>query len=56
MALAGAGVVSREVSELSYWRIDKKREKTSTEEVLSKYSTEELEHMDDRSPLFRYNL
>lgn len=56
MALAGAGVVSCAVLELTYWRINKEREKISEEEVRSKYTEEELEGLDDRSPLFRYNL
>lgn len=56
MALACAGVVSCAVLELTYWRINKDREKVSEEEVRAKYSLEELEDLDDRSPLFRYNL
>ena len=56
LAIAGAGVVSSLILEVTYWRINKRRAKTSEDEVRAKYSAEELEQMDDRSPLFRYNL
>lgn len=56
MALAGAGVVSCTVLELTYWKINKDRDKMSEAEVRSRYSAKELEELDDRSPLFRYNL
>lgn len=56
MALACAGVVSCAVLELTYWRINKERAKMSEEEVRARYSLSELEDLDDRSPLFRYNL
>lgn len=56
LGLAGAGVVSCVVLELTYSRINKEREKMSEEEIREKYSLEELEDMGDRSPLFRYSL
>lgn len=56
LALAGAGAVSCLVLEITYWRINKEREKISEEEIRDKYSLEELEELDDRSPLFRYSL
>lgn len=56
MALACAGVVSCAVLELTYWRINKDREKMTEDEVRAKYSLEELEDLEDRSPLYRYNL
>lgn len=56
LGLAGAGIVSCVVLELTYWKINKERAKMSEEEVREKYSPEELEDMDDRSPLFRYSL
>ncbi|KAH8894561.1 MFS general substrate transporter [Thozetella sp. PMI_491] len=56
LALAGAGVVSCVVLEITYWRINKGRDAVSEEEIRAKYSDQELADMDDRSPLFRYNL
>lgn len=56
LALAGAGAVSCIVLELTYWRINKEREKISEDEIRDKYSPEQLEELDDRSPLFRYSL
>ena len=56
MAIAAAGVVSCAALEVTYWRINKERAQMSEDEVRAKYSDEELDDMDDRSPLFKYNL
>ncbi|KAF4473035.1 transporter [Fusarium albosuccineum] len=56
LAVAGAGVLACLTLETAYWRINKKNEKVNEEEIRSKYTAVELEGMDDRSPLFRYNL
>jgi hypothetical protein len=56
LAIAGAGLIAGIVLESLYWRINKHKEALSEEEIRAKYTTQELEDMDDRSPLFKYNL
>ena len=56
LSAAGLGVVAALTLELFYSKINKRRDQTSEEEVRATYSVEELIDMDDRSPLFRYNL
>ena len=56
LAIAGAGVLASLALELGYWKINKSRQKQSEEEIRGKYTAEELDDMDDRSPLFKYNL
>jgi uncharacterized membrane protein YeaQ/YmgE (transglycosylase-associated protein family) len=56
LAFASAGVVSCIVLEITYWRINKRKEKLSEEEIRTNYSDQELKDMDDRSPLFKYNM
>lgn len=56
IAFAGAGAVAAILLELALIRINKKRDRMTKEEVMAKYSEEELALMGDRSPLFRYTL
>ena len=56
LAAAGLGVACCLGLEFGYWKVNKSREKLSEDEVRAKYTPEELDEMDDRSPLFRYNL
>lgn len=55
-AFAGIGAVAVVGLELAFMRINKKRDQMSREEVLAKYTEEELALMGDHSPLFRYTL
>jgi predicted MFS family arabinose efflux permease len=57
LAFAAAGITAAVVLELTYTRINRKRDSIGgEEEVRKRYSEEELEVMGDRSPLFRYSL
>lgn len=56
LSIAGLGVVAALSLEFSYSKINKKRDQMSEEEARATYSVDELIEMDDRSPLFRYNL
>lgn len=56
LAMAAAGMCASFTLDYFYWRINKTRASQSEEEIREKYTDEELEAMDDRSPLFRYNL
>lgn len=56
LALAGAGIVSCLTLEFFYWNINRKNARMSELQIREKYTDEELEEMDDRSPLFKYNL
>ncbi|PIA94634.1 putative transporter [Cercospora beticola] len=42
------------VLELSYWRINKSRDKLDEEDVRRQYNEEQLARLGDKSPLFRY--
>jgi hypothetical protein len=48
--------VSTVVLELSYKRINKKRDAMDEEEVKAMYTEEQLARMGDKSPFFRYKL
>lgn len=50
------GVMSACVLETVYTLINKRRDRVSEEDVMSKYTQQELVRMGDRSPLFRYTL
>lgn len=56
LAFAAAGVGACGVLEFVYMRENKNKDKMSEEEILAKYTDDELEAMGDRSPLFRYTL
>jgi hypothetical protein len=56
LSFASAGIVAALLLEFLYWKINKRNERWSEEEVRRKYSEMELEKMGDRSPLFRYSL
>lgn len=56
LAFAAAGVVACLVLELALWRINKKNERVSEEQVRLQFSQEELDKMGDKSPLFKYTL
>lgn len=55
-AFASAGIVSALILETAFWRINKRNEKFTEEEIRRKYTKAQLEKMGDRSPLFRYSL
>jgi len=40
----------------AYWRINKRRQAMTAEEVSARYTDAELEKLGDRSPLFKYQL
>lgn len=50
------GILSASMLELGYTFINKKRDKMSREDVNNKYTSEQLDKMGDKSPLFRYHL
>lgn len=56
IGFAAAGVLACLAIEGMYKRINSKRAIMSEEEIYAKYTTEELDAMGDRSPLFRYTL
>lgn len=56
LGLAASTIFSTLFLEYSYWRINKKRDLISEEDVRAQYSDEQLERMGDRSPLFRHKL
>ncbi|KAL1408341.1 hypothetical protein Q8F55_005149 [Vanrija albida] len=56
LAFAAAGLIAGCCLEIALIRINKKRDAMSREDVLAKYTEEELAAMGDRSPLFRYTL
>lgn len=56
LAFASAGIVAVIGLDLTYHRINKRRDMVSKEEVQEQYTAEELIEMGDRSPLFRYTL
>ncbi|KAL4883377.1 major facilitator superfamily domain-containing protein [Aspergillus karnatakaensis] len=53
---AAAGVVASLVLEARFWVVNRRNEGVGREEVLERYSAEEVQRMGDRSPLFRYML
>ena len=55
-AFASAGIVAALILEFSLHRLNKKKALMSEEEIRSKYTDEELERMDEKSPLFKYAL
>ena len=56
LGLLCVAIVSCFALDYTYWRINKRREAMSSEEISAKYTSEELDEMGDRSPLFRYQL
>ncbi|OBT83896.1 hypothetical protein VE02_08387 [Pseudogymnoascus sp. 03VT05] len=56
LAMAAAGMCASFTLDCFYLKINKARASQSEESIREKYTDEELEAMDDRSPLFRYNL
>lgn len=56
LAFAAAGIVACVTLEYIMWRINKKRDLMSEEEIRAKYTDDELEEMGDKSPLYRYTL
>ncbi|THV82868.1 MFS general substrate transporter [Aureobasidium pullulans] len=56
LAFAAATLVSSIVLELSYMRINKKRDQFSEDEIRREYTDEQLMRLGDKSPLFRYKL
>jgi hypothetical protein len=44
------------VLELSYMRLNKKRDALDESEIREQYSDEDLQKMGDKSPLFKYKL
>lgn len=55
-SVAAAGIVACFMLELIYKRINKQRAQKSEAEYRQMYTSEELEEMGDRSPLFKYAL
>lgn len=56
MAAAVAGIAAVVFLDLSYNRINKKRDKMSMEEISEKFSEDDLSRLGNRSPMFRYTL
>ncbi|CAG8934146.1 unnamed protein product [Penicillium salamii] len=56
LGFVGAGIVACFVIEGLYKYINAKRARMTEEEVLERYTLQELEAMGDRSPLYRYTL
>lgn len=56
LALAASTICSTLFLEYSYWRINKKRDLITEEEVRAQYTDEQLDRMGDKSPLFRHKL
>jgi hypothetical protein len=56
IAFAAAGIVAAVSLELALIRINKKRQDMTEEEIHSRYTTQQLIDMGDRSPLYRYTL
>ncbi|TXT13282.1 hypothetical protein VHUM_00649 [Vanrija humicola] len=56
LSFAAAGLIAGCCLEVALIRINKKREAMSHEEILAKYTEQELADMGDRSPLYRYTL
>lgn len=56
MAAALAGIFAVVFLDFYYKRINKQRDQMSIEEILGKYSEDELARLGNRSPLFRYTL
>lgn len=56
LSFAAVGICSALLLELLYWRINKKNEKWTDDEIRRKYTEMQLEKMGDRSPLFKYSL
>jgi MFS family permease len=56
LVFAAITLVSTVVLELSYKRINKKRDAMDEEEVKAMYTEEQLARMGDKSPFFRYKL
>lgn len=56
LALAASTICSTLFLEYSYWRINKKRDLISEEDVRAQYTDEQLDRLGDRSPLFRHKL
>ncbi|KAL4863851.1 hypothetical protein BDV12DRAFT_206161 [Aspergillus spectabilis] len=55
-AFASAGIVACLVLETSLWKLNKKKAAMTEVEVHERYTDEELNGMEERSPLFRYTL
>lgn len=55
-AFAAAGVVGVLVLELVLFRLNKVKQSLSEDEIRERYTREELDGMEERSPLFRYTL
>lgn len=56
LGFAAAGVVACLVLELALWRVNQKNAQLTEEEINAQFSSEELERMGDKSPLFKYTL
>lgn len=56
LAAAVAGIMGVIFLDVSYSRINKKRDRMTMEDISSQYSQEELSKLGNRSPLFRYTL
>lgn len=56
LAFAALTLISTVILEVSYWRINKKRDLLQEEDIRAQYSDEQLARMGDKSPLFRYKL
>ena len=56
LGFVGAGIIACLIIEALYKYINTRRARMTEDEVLAKYTLEELEAMGDRSPLYRYTL
>lgn len=56
LVFAALTLISTTILELSYKRINKKREAMDEDEVRATYNEEQLARMGDKNPLFRYKL
>jgi len=56
IAFAGLGAIAALGLEFALIRINRNRDKITREEIMAKYTEEELALLGDRSPLFRYTL
>lgn len=56
LAFASAGVIACLILEFSLWSSNRKNAKWSEDEIRSRYTSEELDCMGDKSPLFVYTL
>lgn len=56
LAIAALGIIAALSLDLIFWRVNRKRDMITEDEIRAKYTEEELDKMGDRSPLFRYRL